>query len=160
MESIAARNARLPVLGWKEYVTLPEWGLRLRAKLDTGARSSALHVTEITELDERKDPLTGELRRAVSFSVVLGTKRSPEYHEIQGFAVGDRRVRDTRARPEQRLVVRTQIECGPLVTEADVTLTDRTGMNFRMLLGRLTLEGRCLVDPQHGYLAADGKEPR
>ena len=155
MDSISTRNARLPVFGWKEVVSLPEWGLRLRAKLDTGARSSALHVAEITELGERRDPRSEEPRRAVRFDVVLGTRRAPEHHEIDALVVGDRRVRDTRARPEQRLVVRTRITCGPMTTDADITLTDRTGMNFRMLLGRLTLEGRCLVDPQHGYLVTD-----
>jgi hypothetical protein len=65
-------------------------------------------------------------------------------------------VRDTGARAERRPVVRTRIVCGPVDTTAEITLTDRSGMIFRMLLGRLTLEGRCLVDPAHGYLTTGG----
>ncbi len=143
----------LPVLGWKEYVALPAWGLDLRAKLDTGARSSALHVTELSELGARDDPDTGQSLSMVRFDVVLGTKRAPEHHEVEAPIIGHRRVRDTGARAEVRPVVRTRIVCGPVDVEADITLTDRSGMNFRMLLGRLTMEGRCLVDPAHGYIA-------
>jgi hypothetical protein len=145
----------LPVLGWKEHVSLPEWGLELRAKLDTGARSSALHVTELTELGEHRDPATGRPLPLVRFDVVLGSRRAPEHHEVEAPIVGHRRVRDTGARAEERPVVRTRIVCGPLDVIADITLTDRTGMNFRMLLGRLTLEHRCLVDPAHGYVLTD-----
>jgi len=144
---------RPPVLGWKEYVSLPEWGLDLRAKLDTGARSSALHVTELTELGAHVDPDTGQPLPVVRFDVVLGTKRRPVHHEVEAPIIGHRRVRDTGARAEVRPVVRTRIVCGPVDVEADITLTDRSGMNFRMLLGRLTMEGRCLVDPAHGYVA-------
>jgi hypothetical protein len=145
----------LPVLGWKEHVSLPEWGLELRAKLDTGARSSALHVTELTELGEHRDPVTGMPLPVVRFDVVLGSRRAPEHHEVEAPIVGHRRVRDTGARAEERPVVRTRIVCGPLDVTADITLTDRTGMNFRMLLGRLTLEHRCLVDPARGYVLTD-----
>lgn len=142
----------LPVLGWKEHVLLPEWDLALRAKLDTGARSSALHVTELAEIGEHLDAQTGRSLPFVRFDVVLGTKRAPEHHEVEAPIVGHKRVRDTGARAENRPVVRTRIVCGPLNVTADITLTDRTGMNFRMLLGRLTLEHRCLVDPAHGYV--------
>lgn len=143
----------LPVLGWKEYVSLPAWGLDLRAKLDTGARSSALHVTELSELGEQVDPVSGAPTPLVRFDVVLGTKRAPQHHEVEAPIIGHRRVRDTGARAEVRPVVRTRILCGPVDVEADITLTDRSGMNFRMLLGRLTMEGRCLVDPANGYIA-------
>lgn len=148
-------SERLPVLGWKEHVSLPDWGLELRGKLDTGARSSALHVTELREtgIEHSED---GAALQLVRFDVVLGTKSAPEHHLVEAPVVGHRRVRDTGARAEHRPVVRTRIVCGPLDTVAEVTLTDRTGMNFRMLLGRLTLEGRCLVDPAHGYLATGG----
>ena len=142
----------LPVLGWKEHVLLPAWGLRLRAKLDTGARSSALHVSEIEEHGEHIDPVTHEPFPVVRFDVVLGTRSRPEHHEVEARVIGHKVVRDTRARPEHRPVVRTRIVCGPFDGEAEVTLTDRSGMNFRMLLGRLTLQGHCVVDPAHGYL--------
>ncbi|MFA9428570.1 ATP-dependent zinc protease [Egicoccus sp. AB-alg2] len=140
----------LPVLGWKEHVSLPEWGLEVRGKLDTGARSSALHVTRLEEIGEHEHD--GDPFPVVRFDVVLGRRDAPEHHEIEAPVVGHRIVKDTGARAERRPVVRTRIVCGPLDTVADVTLTDRTGMIFRMLLGRLTLEHHCLVDPANGYL--------
>ncbi|MFA9445145.1 ATP-dependent zinc protease [Egicoccus sp. AB-alg6-2] len=145
-------HRQLPVLGWKEHVTLPEWGLQLRGKLDTGARSSALHVTSLEEIGEHHDGEAGPLP-IVRFDVVLGHRDAPRHHEIESVVVGHKVVKDTGARAERRPVVRTRIVCGPLDTVADITLTDRTGMIFRMLLGRLTLEDHCLVDPANGYLA-------
>lgn len=152
----------VPVLGWKEHVVLPEWDLRLRAKLDTGARSSALHVSDIREFGEHRDPVTGQPQPLVRFDVVLGRKSAPEHHLVEAIVVGHKVVKDTGARAENRPVVRTRIVCGPVDTVADVTLTDRSGMNFRMLLGRLTLERRCVVDPAHGYLVTGKRrrEPR
>jgi hypothetical protein len=144
----------LPVLGWKEHVELPEWGLRLRGKLDTGARSSALHVTSLEEVGVHD--AAGHVLPVVRFDVVLGRRDAPRHHEIEAPVVGHKVVRDTGARAERRPVVRTRIVCGPVDTTAEITLTDRSGMIFRMLLGRLTLEGRCLVDPAHGYLTTGG----
>ena len=145
-------RADLPVLGWKEHVSLPEWGLNLRGKLDTGARSSALHVSDLQELAAGQDPTTGEPITHVRFDVVLGTRSRPRHHPVEAAVVRHKMVRDTGARAENRPVVRARIVCGPLDVVADITLTDRSGMNFRMLLGRLTLERHCLVDPAHGYL--------
>jgi hypothetical protein len=144
----------LPVLGWKEHVELPEWGLRLRGKLDTGARSSALHVTSLEEVGVHDS--AGHVLPVVRFDVVLGRRDAPRHHEIEAPVVGHKVVRDTGARAERRPVVRTRIVCGPVDTTAEITLTDRSGMIFRMLLGRLALEGRCLVDPAHGYLTTGG----
>jgi hypothetical protein len=158
--STPADRAAIPVLGWKEHVVLPEWGLRLRGKLDTGARSSALHVTAMEELGDHTDAETGERFPVVRFDVVLGRKSNPIHHEVTAPIIGHKIVRDTGARAETRPVVRTRIVCGPLDTTAEITLTDRTGMNFRMLLGRLTLEHRALVDPAHGYLMTGRGRPR
>jgi hypothetical protein len=141
----------LPVLGWKEQVSLPELGIhRLRAKLDTGARSSALHVESMEEIGEHEHD--GRRLPLVRFELLVGPRTEPQRRTVEAPVVAHKRVRDTRARPELRPVIRTRITCGPVDTTADVTLTSRSGMNFRMLLGRLTLEHHCLVDPARGYL--------
>lgn len=147
-----AAEMALPILGWKEHVRLPDWGLRLRAKLDTGARSSALHVRHLEETPvPRVEEASGAVGR-VRFEVVLGPSSARRHHPVEALVVGHRVVRDSSGRPERRPIVRTRVVCGPLDVAAEVTLTDRSDMNFRMLLGRRLLEGRCLVDPQHGYL--------
>ncbi len=141
----------LPVLGWKEHAALPDWGVRrLRVKLDTGARSSALHVESYTVVDEHEHE--GQPLPVVRLELLVGSRDDPNSHHITERVVGYKKVRDTGAKSELRPVVRTRIVCGPVDTTADITITDRTGMNFRMLLGRLTLQGHCLVDPARGYL--------
>lgn len=141
----------LPILGWKEQVALPQLGIaRLRAKLDTGARTSALHVENLEEIGEHT--LDGETLPVVRFDVLVGNRSQPRRESVEVPVTGFKTVRDTGAKSEKRPVVRTHVVCGPVDIEAEVTLTSRKGMNFRMLLGRLTLEGQCLVDPAHGYL--------
>lgn len=146
----AERRVDLPRLGWKEQVLLPAWGVRMRAKLDTGARTSALHVEDLEEIGAHA--YKGELVPLVRLTLLVGRRDAPEQRVLEAPVVGHRRVRDTRARPELRPVVHTRIVCGPVDVEADITLTSREGMNFRMLLGRLTLAGNCVVDPGQGYL--------
>lgn len=146
----ADTHVALPVFGWREFVALPDWGIgRLRAKLDTGARTSALHVEDYEELD------VTDAAAQVRFHVLSGPRDAPERTEVVTEVVGHSLVRDTRARAEQRPVVRTRITCGPLDTVADVSLTDRTGMNFRLLLGRRALAGAALVDPDGSFLRSD-----
>lgn len=148
--SSTAHPTPLPHVGWKEQVVLPEWGVRMRAKLDTGARTSALHVEDVEEIGEHLHG--GRLVPLARLTLLVGRRGAPERRAIDAPVVGHRRVRDTRARPELRPVVHTRIVCGPVDVEADITLTSREGMNFRMLLGRHTLAGHCVVDPGGGYL--------
>lgn len=139
------------VFGWREFVALPDWGVpRLRAKLDTGARTSALHVEDYQEL-----AATDDGRPIVRFHVLTGRRDAPKRVEVVTDVVGHAIVRDTRARPEQRPIVRTRVTCGPLEVIADISLTDRTGMNFRLLLGRRALTGQALVDPAGSFLRSD-----
>jgi hypothetical protein len=156
------RSPEPPVFGWREHVTLPAWGIgRLRAKLDTGARTSALHVEDVDELEagdlsdvpghERTDPDLPVVR----FHVLVGPRAAPRRVEVVTPVVGHTTIRDTRARPEHRPIVRTRVVCGPLDREIEISLTDRTGMNFRLLLGRLALEGEALVDPARGFRVSD-----
>ena len=150
--AVAAREhpPDLPRLGWKEQVVLPEWGVRMRAKLDTGARTSALHVEDVEEVGEHIH--RSRLVPLARLTLLVGRRDAPEQRVIEAPVVGHRRVRDTRARPELRPVIHTRVVCGPVDVEADITLTSREGMNFRILLGRLTLAGHCVIDPAGGYL--------
>jgi hypothetical protein len=91
----------------------------------------------------------------VRFHVMTGPRARPRVVEVVTPVVGHTVIRDTRARPERRPIVRTRVVCGPLDREVDISLTDRTGMNFRLLLGRLALEGDALVDPSRGYRVSD-----
>ncbi len=141
----------LPILGWKEQGALPDWGIsRLRVKLDTGARTSAIHVEDVEEIGRHTND-HGELP-VVRFHVLIGNRADPERVEVESPVVRYKVVRDTGAKAERRPVVRTRIVIGPVDTEAEVTLTTRHGMNFRMLIGRLTMQDKCVVDPAHGYL--------
>lgn len=141
----------LPVLGWKEQAALPAWGVhRLRAKLDTGARTSALHVEELDEVGVTEvDGITVPVLR---FVILSGRRAAPTRITIETPGIGRKVVRDTGGDEEDRPVVRTRVVCGPVDTVTDITLTSRQDMNFRMLLGRVTLDGACLVDPSRGYL--------
>lgn len=150
------------IFGWREHVALPAWGIgRLRAKLDTGARTSALHVEDVDELEAGA---VGDLAGSgvddpalpvVRFHVLVGPRAAPRRVEVVTPVVGHTTIRDTRARPEHRPIVRTRVVCGPLDREIEISLTDRTGMNFRLLLGRLALGGEALVDPSQGFRVSD-----
>lgn len=146
----------LPVFGWREQVALPDWGItRLRAKLDTGARTSALHVEDYEELDAAPEgDADDDALPTVRFHVLVGRRDRPRRVEVVTPVVGHAIVRDTRARPERRPVVRTRVVCGPLDTDVAVSLTDRSGMNFRMLLGRIALDGYAVVDPGASFLVS------
>ena len=133
----------LPVLGWKEMASLPDLGIpELRVKLDTGAKTSALHVENLRQHAATDD---GGLP-VVTFDVPLTRRDDGPRVGVKAPIVGYRSVRDTRARPEQRPVIRTRLVCGTIDELVDVTLTDRSGMLFRMILGRRALRGRVLVD--------------
>ena len=140
----------VPVLGWKEHAALPDLGVtRLRVKLDTGARSSALHVRDLEVVGSHRD---GDVEFPVlRFAIVLGRGPQARQKVVTVPSLGLRLVRDTGAKAEERPVIRTRVVCGPLDRVTEVTVTDRTGMNFRMILGRSTLEGACIVDPSRGY---------
>ncbi len=136
------------LIGWNEYVDIPDWGIRrLRAKVDTGARSSALHVENLEELP----------RDRVRFDVVLHRmKRDRRVHVTTRIARRGR-VRSSTGHYETRIFVVAPLHIGPVQRQVEVSLVDRERMIFRMLLGRTALAGRFLIDPAHQHLLRSGR---
>jgi hypothetical protein len=141
----ARKAPRRAIAGWREYVALPTLGIGpLVAKLDTGARSAALHAENIHIYE--KD---GHYR--IRFDVPV---------DAQGGRVktcdlrlsAERRVKNTGGGSELRKVVETDVKLGSTVWQAQITLTDRTDMGVPMLLGRSTIKGRFLVHPGRSFV--------
>lgn len=146
----AAKN-EMVTIGWREWVALPGLGIdRIKAKVDTGARTSALHGFEIEEFDE------GGVQR-VRFRIHPVQKDSITEIRCEADVVDRRVVRDSGGHQELRWVIRTEIRIGDQAWPAEFTLTSRDDMLFRMLLGRTAMKGRAVVDPSRSYLM--GKNP-
>jgi hypothetical protein len=140
--------AEILSVGWKEYLALPELGIsRLKAKVDTGARTSTLHVDSLDVLEVLPDGT--ELVEIL----VSPDRRRPEVRVRARARVLKRmRVVDSGGHPEVRPVVETELVLGPVRKRILLTLTNRTGMLFRMILGRKALEGDFCVDAARKYL--------
>lgn len=131
------------LIGCAEMVDLPQWGIsQVAAKVDTGARSSALHVESIERRPGNK----------VRFEVVVdrdGHHRVTVTAPIRRVSV----VRSSSGHPERRFFVATELRLGAVTKEVEIGLTSRHLMRFRMLLGRLSLGHDFVIDPGRRYVA-------
>ncbi len=133
------------ILGWREWVTLPELNLEhIKAKIDTGARSSALHAFAI-------EPYRKQNQRWVMFAIHPEQNNTDIVIECHA-AIKDRRmVSDSGGHKQRRYVIETQLLLGSAIISAEMTLTNRDSMLFRMLIGRTTLNDRFLIDPSASF---------
>lgn len=146
------RAEALPVLGWREWVELPDLGVaHIKAKVDTGARTSSLHAIGIEEFRRGK-------RDWVRFAVHPEQRSTRVTLEGEAPLVAMRRVRPSSGEAELRPVVSTTLVVLERSFEIELTLTSRDQMGFRMLLGREALRRRFLVDPGTSFL--NGRRPR
>ena len=123
---------------------MPALGIkRIRVKVDTGARSSSLHVDD---LEEYRDGDQDRVR------FVLHTRRSSKPRHCDAAVLDRREVTDSGGHASMRIFISTEIELGGLRYPIEVNLAGRTRMMFPMLLGRTALAGRWMVDPACSFL--------
>jgi len=139
------------IAGWREWVSLPEFGVPwVKAKLDTGARTSAIHAFDIEEFER-----DGEAW--VRYSI-HPWQHSAEDATIVESRVQDRRlVRSSSGHQAERYVVHLEVALVGRTVTAEVTLTRRDSMGFRMLIGREALRQGFVVDPGRSYLGGRPK---
>lgn len=153
-DPILPRNGIVPaevdgkrVVGWKEWVSLPDLGVpRLLAKFDTGARSSALHVprARVIEIDGRPH---------VNFDLDEDTLDASGVLKHTAPLVDLRTVKSSSGHAEQRLTIHTTLSFAGLQWLIELTLTDRSDMKLPMLVGRSAMHSRLIIDPSRSFLA-------
>jgi hypothetical protein len=139
------------IVGWREWVALPDLGLpAVKAKVDTGAKTSSLHAFDLETFREGG-------RERVRFGVhpLQDNERLTVWAEAD--VVDERHVTSSSGHEELRVVIRTPLRLGDLTWPVEITLTDRRSMRLRMLLGREALDGQLLVDASTSFL--HGRRP-
>ncbi|MDH5526525.1 MAG: ATP-dependent zinc protease [Nitrospirota bacterium] len=140
------------LVGWNEWVALPGLGVsHIKAKVDTGARTSALHAFDVERYQENGTPMA-------RFAIHPLQRRDDVVVRCTAPLVDERVVTNSGGHRERRPVVRTTLRLGGTSWDIEVTLTNRDEMGFRMLLGRTAMERRLIVDPSASCLT--GGEPR
>lgn len=139
-----------PVIGWREMVNLPALGVdRIKAKIDTGARSSALHAWDV-QVFKRDDV------EMVRFNVHPVQRETTTTITCEAELLDQRWVKSSGGHETLRAVIRTDIHIGEKRWPIELTLVNRDSMGFRMLLGRQALKaGKLLVDPARSYLLSE-----
>jgi hypothetical protein len=134
-----------PIIGWKEWLALPDLGIpAIKAKIDTGARTSSLHTFSIEEY------IVNGLAM-VRFGIHPLQKRRDVELFCEAPVVDHRRVKDSGGHSEMRHVIETTAVLGSRRWTIQITLTNRDGMMFRMLLGRAALAGQFIIDSGRSY---------
>jgi hypothetical protein len=132
-------------IGWREWLSLPELGIKnIKAKIDTGARTSALHAFAVECFSENN-------KRMVRFGIHPLQKNTKVEKWCTTEIVDEREVSDSGGHREMRYVICTPIRLGDYTWPIEITLTNRDTMKFRMLLGRSAMAGHFLVDPKLSY---------
>ncbi len=146
-------DAENKLLGWREWVLFSDLGLpMIKAKVDTGARTSCLHAFEVEKFDHNDSDW-------VRFKV-HPHQDNDDYVVVCEAPVHDMRmVTDSGGHSEERFVIKSRIKMGSWKDDIEITLTSRDSMKFRVLLGRTAMkQGNFLVNPSLSYLQGKKKK--
>ncbi len=144
----------IATIGWREWVALPDWGVpAVKAKVDTGARSSSLHAFNVRVVRRGG-------KQMVQFEVHPLQRSTARTIHAEAVLAEYRRVRTSGGHETIRPVVITTVELLGCRWPIEITLATRDTMGFRMLLGRQAVRGKFLVDPGRSYLGCRPKTRR
>ncbi|SJL82222.1 ATP-dependent zinc protease [Vibrio palustris] len=133
------------IAGWREYVALPLLGVNtIKAKMDTGARTSSLHALHIT-------PYTHNNEQRVTFFLYPDQQDDNTRIECDAAVIEQRFIRNSGGEEESRYVIMTELQLGKTRFMTEVTLANRTNMGFRMLIGRTAMTD-LLINPKKSFL--------
>lgn len=145
-------STRAAMIGWREWVTLPRFSPDpIKAKIDTGAKTSSIHASDLTLIQSGEQTLA-------QFELLPSSETAEGGALVTAPVVDFRTIRSSNGQTERRPVVRTELELGGERFEIDLTLTSRTSMGHRMLLGRRVLKNRFWVDAGRSFLLTKEKQ--
>lgn len=141
---IGAKRKKLTI-GWREWVGLPDLGIdQIKVKVDTGARTSALHAFKISTFTESGATF-------VNFKAhPLQRRRRPEI-DCTALVIDKRNITDSGGKSSERFIIRTTLWIGDMRWPIELSLINRDEMGFRMLLGRQALRHKLLIDPAKSF---------
>lgn len=159
MNKDKSEQQQIITVGWREWLSLPDLGIeRIKAKVDTGARTSAIHAFEV-------DPFEKDGKTWVRFGLHPNQADTDTVLWCEAEVIDQRNVTDSGGHTEKRYVILTNVQLGNKRWPIEVTLTNRDNMLFRMLLGRTAMTaGNILVSPGQSFQAGQtnheqAKEP-
>lgn len=137
----------MPVIGWREWLSVPTLQIdHIKAKVDTGARTSSIHAFDVRMFTDRGAP-------HVAFVVCPEQRRRRPAVDCAAEVYDQRMVKSSTGHWQRRYVIRVEIDLAGGVWPIELTLADRDSMGFRMLLGRQALRGRFLIDANRSFIA-------
>ncbi|NND74888.1 MAG: hypothetical protein HKN44_07755 [Ilumatobacter sp.] len=152
MVKTAKSRTDATLIGWREWAALPCWGIEaIKAKIDTGARTSAIHAFDLESFERDGEPW-------LRFEIHPWQRSSADEVVVEAQRIDRRTVTSSSGTRSDRPVVLAQLDIAGRSIDAELTLTRRDEMGFRMLIGREALRRRFLIDPAQSYLG--GRPPR
>lgn len=150
--ALEVKHSKLKVIGWREWIALPEFGIdAIKVKVDSGARTSALHATKIRYIEDENG------KTWVSFVITSQLKPRTSIR-VRAPLVEQRHVKSSMGHASIRPVILTTIRLGEQTWPTEVTLVNRDPMGFRMLLGRRALKGRFIIHPARSFIQSQPRE--